>query len=338
MERSCAFPQIHANMISTDIMDLLKTSVSKSSDPCLSTQNGADMIDFRQMRYFVSLFEEGAVTRAARKLNIVQPALSMQISKLEQQIGQKLFERTSDGMVPTESAKHMYRLLRPLLSDLEQVDRAIRRQHSSAGGHLKVGIVSSIAHGMLPEVIRRFEIECPNVSLSIEDGYSDGLIERTQSGRIDLAFVNLPKAHSGLIAEPVLAQELALVSSVHQFAKIPNRISFERISELKLVLPSKRHGLRSLIDQIAASKGLRLVPKFEIDVLSVIADLVERSDAVSLLPPIAIRNRLSTESGLRQHQVVSPRLLSMLGWVHQARRPLNSPGRKFIKAFGGNVF
>jgi LysR family transcriptional regulator, nitrogen assimilation regulatory protein len=296
------------------------------------------MIDFRQMRYFISLFEEGVVTRAARKLNIVQPALSMQISKLEKQIGQKLFERTSDGMVPTESAKQMYRLLRPLLSDLEQVDRAIRHQNSSAGGHLKVGIVSSIAYGMLPEVVRRFEIECPNVSLRIEDGYSDGLIERVRIGRLDLALVNLPKEHAGLVVEPVLGQELVLVSSVHQFAKIPSKISFEEISELKLVLPSKRHGLRAFIDHIAASKGMRIIPKFEIDILSVIADLVERSDAVSLLPPIAIRNRLSSEAGLRQHHVVSPRLLTTLGWIHQARRPMNSVGRKFTKAFGANIF
>jgi len=296
------------------------------------------MIDFRQMRYFIALFEEGAVTRAARKLNIVQPALSMQISKLEQQIGQKLFERTSDGMVPTEPAKHMYRLLRPLLSDFEQVDRAIRRQNSSGGGHLKVGIVPSIAYGMLPDVIRRFEIECPNVSLSIEDGYSDGLIERARIGRIDLALVNLPKDHAGLIVEPILAQELVLISSVHQFAKIPSKINFERISELKLVLPSKRHGLRSLIDDIATSKGIRIVPKFEIDILPVIADLVQRSDAVSLLPPIAVRNHLTSEPGLRQHRIVSPRLSATLGWVHQTRRPITGVGRKFIKAFGTNIF
>ena len=58
-------------------------------------------MDFRQISYFVALYEEGSVTRAAQRLNVVQPAVSMQIAKLERDLNQKLFERLSKAMVPT---------------------------------------------------------------------------------------------------------------------------------------------------------------------------------------------------------------------------------------------
>jgi LysR family nitrogen assimilation transcriptional regulator len=71
-------------------------------------------MELRQVQYFICLYEEGSVTRAARRLNIVQPALSMQIAKLEEAFGQQLFERTRQGMLPTAAAPQMYRLFLPV--------------------------------------------------------------------------------------------------------------------------------------------------------------------------------------------------------------------------------
>ena len=83
-------------------------------------------MEFRQVQYFICLFEEGTVTRAARRLNIVQPALSMQIAKLEEDLGQQLFERTKQGMVPTSAARQMYRVV------LADHARLFARPHSSS--------------------------------------------------------------------------------------------------------------------------------------------------------------------------------------------------------------
>ena len=67
-------------------------------------------MDLRQIQYFIALFEDGSVTRAAKRLNIVQPALSMQIAKLEDELHQQLFERNAHGMAPTAAGRLMYRL------------------------------------------------------------------------------------------------------------------------------------------------------------------------------------------------------------------------------------
>jgi len=78
------------------------------------------MLDLRQIQYFVCLHEERSVTRAARQLNVVQPALSMQINRLERRLGLTLFDRTARGMIPTAAGEAMYRLYVPILLDPEK--------------------------------------------------------------------------------------------------------------------------------------------------------------------------------------------------------------------------
>lgn len=75
-------------------------------------------MDLRQIQYFIALFEDGSVTRAAKRLNIVQPALSMQIAKLEEELRQQLFERSAHGMSPTAAGRLMYRLFLPIMRDI----------------------------------------------------------------------------------------------------------------------------------------------------------------------------------------------------------------------------
>ncbi len=77
-------------------------------------------MDLRQISYFVAVFEEGSMTRAARRVHVVQPALSMQIAKLERELGQRLFERLPKSMVPTAEGRTLYRLVQPILRDLAE--------------------------------------------------------------------------------------------------------------------------------------------------------------------------------------------------------------------------
>ncbi len=75
-------------------------------------------MDLRQISYFVALFEEGSVTRAAQRMNVVQPALSMQIAKLERELGQRLFDRQPKAMVPTAAGRTLHRLVHPIQRDV----------------------------------------------------------------------------------------------------------------------------------------------------------------------------------------------------------------------------
>ena len=118
-------------------------------------------MEFRQIHYFISLYEEGTVTRAAHRLNIVQPALSMQISKLEEHFGQKLFERTKQGMVPTAAARQMYRLFLPIMRDFSNAQAQMLSSEGEIRGHVNIGMIASITEGVLVDTLSDFSNKYP---------------------------------------------------------------------------------------------------------------------------------------------------------------------------------
>jgi len=110
-------------------------------------------MDLRQISYFVALFEEGSVTRAARRVNVVQPALSMQIAKLERELEQKLFERLPKTMAPTAAGRTLYRLAQPILRDLAQARAHMKQLCSTISGRVTIGVLSSLA-SFRPQTLR----------------------------------------------------------------------------------------------------------------------------------------------------------------------------------------
>src|SRR5690349_25033466 len=113
-------------------------------------------MDLKQIQYFIALFEDGSVTRAAKRLNIVQPALSMQISKLEAELGQALFERGPHGMTPTDAARQMYRLYTPIMRDIEHALVKLSRQDVIVTGRVSLGMVAPGTKSVLADSLATF--------------------------------------------------------------------------------------------------------------------------------------------------------------------------------------
>ena len=106
-------------------------------------------MDLKQIQYFIALFEDGSVTRAAKRLHIVQPALSMQIAKLEDELHQQLFERGADGMAPTAAGRLMYRLFLPIMRDLAHARQQLVQRDEVVTGHVGIGLIASIPLAIL---------------------------------------------------------------------------------------------------------------------------------------------------------------------------------------------
>jgi DNA-binding transcriptional LysR family regulator len=286
-------------------------------------------MEFRQIQYFACLFEEGSVTRAARRLCIVQPALSMQIGKLEAEIGQKLFERSTQGMVPTALGAQMYRLFQPILQDFAHASEQILENQDELSGHVKVGVIGSIAQGVLPDAITAFHADNPKVSVSVSEGYSNSLADAVLGGQIDAAIINNPRRAMPLSIEPIVEEELLLLTGPDGAIALPKRITLAAISEMKLILPTRQHGLRALLENFAASENLPLEPVLESDTLPAIIDLVEQGGFATILPHVAVR--ASLEKGrLIGHSVAKPRLSRLVVTATNPRRALTPATAAFV--------
>lgn len=276
-------------------------------------------MDYRQIQYFVCLYEEGSVTRAASRLNIVQPALSMQVARLEEELGRQLFVRSNRGMVPTAHGTQMYALFMPVLADFERARAQLLAAGGELAGHARIGLPASIAQDVLAEALVEFSSKFPRVTVSVTEAYSEALIQGVASGQLDTAIVNRPRRLS-LLAEPVLEEEFVLATGLSHPA-LPARLSLRDALKLRLVLPTRQHGLRVALEGFADAAGLQIACAVEVDSLGAIAQIVERGEHATLLPRTALRRWLAAGS-LREHRVTRPVLRRNLVSLAHPRRPV----------------
>lgn len=249
-------------------------------------------MELRQLQYFTAVFEERSVTRASQRLNVVQPALSQQISKLEKELGSLLFDRTSKGMVPTETGIEAYRLFSGVLRDLRAARQQLQESYGQVRGRISLGVVSSVANNALSEALLIFHKKYPDVHVSATGGYTDELLELLRLSRLDLIIVNVaPKARSSAF-EDILTEELMLIGAADTPLPLPAPVEVTQLSNLKLVIPSQRHGLRGIMDRVALDLGQVLQPRLEFDDIAALENFVTRSDFFTILPPLAVHRGL----------------------------------------------
>lgn len=285
-------------------------------------------MDFRQIQYFVCLYEEGSVTRAAKRLNIVQPALSMQLARLEEEVGQQLFVRSTQGMEPTSEGRRLYKLFMPVLGDFARAQEEAMQTQAELSGQVRVGMIATIAEGVLVHALLEFSALHPKVELSLTDGFSGMLTDAVSVGQLDAAIINKPRRPLSLNTEAIAEEDLVLVTGPRHSA-LPASIPFAELARLKLVLPTRQHGLRGIIESFAHAEDVSLLPTVEIDSIGSILKLLEASDFCSLLPHVAVRQLLET-SGLRAHAITTPTLSRQLVCVTHPRRPLGPAATAFV--------
>lgn len=289
-------------------------------------------MDIRQIQYFICLYEEKSVTKAAKRLNIVQPALSMQIARLEGEIGRELFTRTPRGMYATPAGDEMYNLFLPVVSSFTAAKSKITHQAKSLSGHVRVGLMSSIGHSVLPDVLNKFTQEHPQVTLSITEGLTDPLCENVANGRLDLALVNQPRKDCKLTQEKVLREEIFVISSVRSGQRLAAKQELQDVARHPLILPTREHGLRLLFDDYARKLGVTLVPAFELDSIQALALMVSEGPYLGFLPGSVIKNLKDRAAiHLRTHRLVSPSLQREIVYVHNPQRVPTAASQAFAR-------
>lgn len=293
------------------------------------------MLDLRQIQYFVCLYEERSVTHAARRLNVVQPALSMQMNRLEKRLGIDLFERTARGMIPTAAGEAMYRVYLPILLDLKHANQQMMELSGKVLGKIAVGIIPSITHSILADVLHRFGARYPDVEIRIDEAYSGTLIDWVVAGDLDFAVVNSTRRKAGVTVHPLIDEELVLVgrgTSKRNLKPIP----FTHLKQLPLVLPSRRHGIRSIVDDAAEEIGIQITPQIEVDALAPTLKLVSESELTTVLPAIVAR-KSTVELPLQTRRIVEPVLKRQLVYAYRSQRPLSRIFNAFIEVLNDEL-
>jgi DNA-binding transcriptional LysR family regulator len=286
-------------------------------------------VDLRQIECFLCLYEEGSVTRAARRLHIVQPALSARIARLEADLGDKLFERTPQGMRPTLAGHRAYEVFSPVLASFQEARRSLARKGDAAGGRLTAGFVASVANSALAGSVARFIARFPAVEVTAFEGYSSLLMEWVRAGLLDFAIINDVVRDPELQTLPLL-EEPFLVAGAAASALPKRPTPPEGLEGLRLVLPTKRHGPRVAIDRMTERQKLSLTVRLEMDALGAIARLVEEPGWFTILPATALGEALRARR-LRASQIAVPGFRRRLVCAYGVRRSLTPSGHRLVE-------
>jgi DNA-binding transcriptional LysR family regulator len=176
-------------------------------------------MELRHLRYFVAVAEELHFGRAARRLNVSQPPLSVQIRTLEREIGTPLLVRTQRRVELTEAGRVLLEEARRLLGQAEAAVTHVRRAAEGTVGRLAIGFVSTVDYSMLPPLVRRFRHKHPGIGLKLLELTGDRQQALLQSGELDLGLSILPSPAPALTRRPVFREPLiAAVPASHALA------------------------------------------------------------------------------------------------------------------------
>ena len=170
-------------------------------------------MELRHLRYFVAVAEEQNFTRAAERLGINQPPLSLQISQLEKEMGAPLFHRRSRGIELTDAGKLLLEEARIILKGVETAKIGVQRRARGETGQIIVGSASgTYFHPLIPAIVREYGMRHPNIVLAPEASHPTLLVARLRAGLIDLAVTWLPINDSeGLTIEPLGGEDAVIV-------------------------------------------------------------------------------------------------------------------------------
>ena len=230
-------------------------------------------MELRQLRYFVRVVELGSMSRAALDLDLVQSALSQQISRLEAELSTRLFQRSSKGVVPTEAGLAFFREAQLTLRHAAQAVRAA--QQSRLSGTVSVGLASTTALVLGVPLMRAMRERYPDVRLHLVESMSGHLNSMLNARQLDLAVLFDTGAARRWSVMPLLEETLYLMCMRGAGeAGLPASTCMAQLQDVPLILPTGAHGLRSTLD--AAFSRANIEPRLvaEVDSLTMLMDAV----------------------------------------------------------------
>ncbi|MEO8884627.1 MAG: LysR substrate-binding domain-containing protein [Mucilaginibacter sp.] len=244
-----------------------------------------------QLEYIVAVDTYRSFVAAAEKCFVTQPTLSMQVQKLEDTLGVKLFDRSKQPVTPTEIGIDIIAQARVLLSESEKIKEIISDRQKELSGELKVGIIPTISPYILPKIISGFVEKYPHVKLIVWEQTTENIIQQLKLGMIDCGILSTPLHESSLIEIPVFYENFVAYTSKTSKLHKKKNISPDDIDMEEIWVLNEGHCMREQVLNICqrrkATQGFK---HFEYNTGSVetLKRMVDQNNGATILPELAL--------------------------------------------------
>lgn len=242
-------------------------------------------MDFEQLVHFQCLTETKNFTQAATRLNLSQPALSRSIQRLEEELGQPLFERKPRSVDLTDAGVLFQNRAEQILNIIEDTKSEICDDGES--GRIRVGAIPTIAPYFLPELLRNFSDKFPKSSIIVQEDVTDNLLKRCKQGELDVAVLAMPIPGRYVEIEELFDEELSLVLPIGHPLTKKKQIRVADVEAYPFVLLDEAHCLSDNITSFCRQRSVHPVVMERASQLATIQELVSLAHGVSMIPEMA---------------------------------------------------
>lgn len=247
-------------------------------------------MNIRDLQYLIALIDHRHFGKAAEACFVSQPALSMQIKKLEQYLGVQLLERTNKSVMMTPIGAELGEHARQVIRQIETIRDIARSAADPFGGELKLGIFPTLAPYLLPQIMPRLSEKFPRLSLLLREEQTALLIDKLRNGQIDAALLALPVEENHFTTVSLFSEEFLLaVPEGHDFARRKS-IDQKELAGEQLLLLEDGHCLREQALSFCYRLRAKENQNFRATSLETLRHMVAAGVGMTLMPKYACKN------------------------------------------------
>ncbi len=257
---------------------------------------------FVQLEYIIAVDTWRHFATAAANCYVSQPTLSMQIHKVEEELGVKIFDRSKQPVIPTEIGSELIEQARRIIAEKNKMDEMVNMKKGIVSGELRIGIIPTLAPYLLPLFVQQFTRKYPLVKLVVNEMMTDVIVSRLREGRIDMGILVTPLQESGIKEYVLFYEELMAYVSKNNSAYKKTYVLPQDINPDKLWLLEEGHCFRSqIVNLCELKKASRSANHFEYEAGSIetLKRMVELNDGITILPELA-----TMDMSVRQQRLI----------------------------------
>ncbi|WP_225773975.1 LysR family transcriptional regulator [Pseudomonas sp. Marseille-Q5115] len=276
----------------------------------------------RQLRAFVTISQTLSFAQAGERLHLSQPALSLTIKALEENLGGPLLVRSTRSVRLTPEGETLLPLARRLLADWDNTEELMRQHFTLQRGKVSIAAMPSFAGNLLPKALRRFKDLHPNVNVAVHDVVNEQVVEMVRQRRVELGIGFEPESLRSLVFQPLFTDRfVAVVPRDSPLAQLSS-VTWAELLEADFITLQRPSAVRLLLEADLRERHGGLAVAFESHQLSTVGRMVACGLGVSAVP--ALCSQQMEESGAHCMPLEEPRIERRIGMMRLADHQLSS--------------
>lgn len=278
-------------------------------------------MNIKQVRAFLAVAQSMNFTHAASQLHLSQPALSLSIKGLEENLGGKLLIRTTRHISLTPEGEALVPIAKRLLAQWENAEDEMRQRFALQLGKITIASMPSFAASLLPKAIQIYHASYPNIQVAINDVLSDIVIEMVRNDQVELGISFESSSLLDLSFYPLYEDKFIAILPKNHPLEQQEHITWQALLEYKFITLQRPSSVRSMIENSLNEAGIELNVAFDAHQLTTVGRMVSEGMGVAVVP--ALCRQQAIEQGAVCRPIIQPEIRRRVGVICQPRSHLS---------------